>query len=88
MNFNVVWTPAAEQELAAVWLAAEDRTAITTAATNIDRRLQRNPETLGDARFDTVRSFAFPPLGVDFEVLIHDHLVYVLSVWNLGEPEP
>lgn len=82
MSFTVIWTPAAEQDLAALWLTAKDRTAVTSAASEIDRLLQRIPEALGESRFDTVRSFVFPPLGIDFEVLAQDRLVYVLSVWD------
>lgn len=88
MNFTVVWTPAAEQDLAAVWLAAEDRTSVTEAARQIDHRLQGSPDRLGDARFDTVRTFVLFPVGVDFEVLVDDRLVYVLGAWDAGRSKP
>jgi plasmid stabilization system protein ParE len=81
MNFTVLWTPAAEQELAAIWLAASDRTGVTAAANAIDRLLAKEPEAVGDLRFDTVRTLGIPPLGADYEVLAEDRLVYVLSVW-------
>lgn len=81
MSFTVIWTPAAEQELAAIWLSAPDRSAVTAAANAIDWLLRRDPEAIGDQRFDTVRSLGVPPLGADYEVLLQDRLVYVLSVW-------
>jgi plasmid stabilization system protein ParE len=82
MNYTVVWTPTAEKDLAAVWLKAEDRQAITSAADTIDRLLGQNPEGSGDVRFDSVRSLVIPPLGVDYEVMAEDRLVYALSVWS------
>jgi hypothetical protein len=39
VNYSVVWVPSAEQELAAVWLAAPDRPAVSAAAHRIDQRL-------------------------------------------------
>lgn len=48
----------------------------------IDRLLTRDPETMGEARFDTVRTLAIPPLGVDYEVIVDDRLIYVLSAWK------
>lgn len=84
MTFTIIWTPAAEQELAAIWLAASDRTAVTSAADAIDRLLRRNAADVGTPRFDTVRSIALPPIGVDYEVLAADRLVYVLTVWESG----
>ncbi|HEV3339060.1 MAG TPA: hypothetical protein VG125_01850 [Pirellulales bacterium] len=44
--------------------------------------MARNPESVGELRFDTVRTLAIPPLGVDYEVVDQDRIVYVLSVWN------
>ena len=82
MKFTVVWTPAAQQDLAAVWLDAKNRNTIASAADTIDRLLARDPESLGELRFDTVRTLAIPPLGVDFEIVDQDRIVYVLSVWN------
>lgn len=82
MRYTVVWTPAAQQDLAAVWLSESDRKAIASAAEMIDRLLARDPETIGEARFDTVRTVAIPPLGVDYEAIVDDRLVYVLSVWK------
>jgi len=51
-------------------------------ANTIDQLLKQNPLAIGEVRFDTVRSLAVAPLGVDFEVLEQDRLVYVLSVWE------
>jgi hypothetical protein len=39
MKYTVVWVPSAEQELAALWIAAADRREVTQAANDIDQRL-------------------------------------------------
>ncbi len=88
MKLTVVWTPTAQQDLAAIWLSAKGRNAIASAADTIDRLLARDPDTVGDSRFDTVRTLAIPPLGVDFEVVSQDRIVYVLSVWDSTSRDP
>jgi plasmid stabilization system protein ParE len=45
MTFTVLWTPNAEQGLAAIWLSAEDRSAVTSAADMIDSLLRVDPQT-------------------------------------------
>ena len=84
MIYTVLWTPAAEQELAAIWLGAADRNAITSAAHTIDTLLRVDPETRGESRHDTLRVLLVPPLGVDFDVVAADRTVYVLTVWSFG----
>jgi hypothetical protein len=36
LKYELVWTPAAEDDLAAVWMAAEDRSAVTRAAAELE----------------------------------------------------
>jgi hypothetical protein len=90
MTYTVVWMPAAQQQLAALWLAARNQTAVTRASDRIDRLLVVDPETEGDVRFDSVYSLIVWPLGVEFEIQPDDRLVHVLSVWDAlaGEPDP
>lgn len=83
MNYTVTWTPKAEQDLAAIWMAAKNRDAVTIASHTIDQLLAQTPATVGSPRFDTVRSLVVPPLGVDYEIVDADRLVYVLSVWDV-----
>src|SRR5262249_46426250 len=64
MNFTVVWDPAAEQELAELWINAPDRNAVTQAANHIDRTLQTDPEQHGESRPDGRRILIVAPLGV------------------------
>jgi hypothetical protein len=73
--------------LAAVWLDEKNRNTVASAADTIDRLLARDPESVGELRFDTVRTLAIPPLGVDYEVIDQDRIIYVLSVWNSASTE-
>lgn len=86
MRYTVIWTDTAEQNLAELWMAALDRNAMNSAANIVDQLLAEDPETRGEARFDTVHSLVIVPLGVDFEIIELDRIVYVLSAW-LGAEE-
>ncbi|MBV9123918.1 MAG: hypothetical protein JO112_11220 [Planctomycetes bacterium] len=87
MKFTVLWKPSKEQNLAAIWMGAQDRNAVTSAAHTIDKLLSRNPESIGEVCFDMVRTLVIPPLGVDFEVMEDDRIVYELSVWDATQIE-
>ena len=54
--FSIVWTPDAENDLAAVWLAAADRAAVTEAARDVELDLQRDPLAIGESRGRRVSS--------------------------------
>src|SRR5687767_2105839 len=69
MKYTVLWNPGAEQDLAAVWLAATDRKAVDAAATEIGLLLATRAETCGYLRPDTLRTLAVPPLAANVEVL-------------------
>jgi hypothetical protein len=81
MKRSVSWLPAAEEELAACWLDATQRDAITRAAFQIDRQLQHDAEELGESRVEDVRIFFVAPLGVLFKIR-NDWLVEVIHVWT------
>ena len=83
MKFTVVWTPGAENDLAAIWTTASDRDAVATASNTIDFLLVRDPESRGEPSFDTVRLLTIAPLSVEFEVQEADRIVSVLAVWRL-----
>jgi len=61
--------------LAAIWLAARNRAAVTAAANDFDEVLRHSLETLGVIRFNTVRTLVMLPLGIDFEVIEADRIV-------------
>ena len=83
MIYTVVWIPAAQDELATIWLKAVDRNAVTVAAHTIDRLLRKSPESYGTVRYDTVRTLVVHPLGLDIEIADQDRIVYVLTVWDV-----
>ena len=82
MNFQVFWDSDAEDELATIWIDADDRNAITTAAHRIDSVLRVNPENAGESRDEQRRILIEPPLGVTFSVSSQDRTVFVLTVWR------
>ncbi|HEV3438798.1 MAG TPA: hypothetical protein VG122_15640 [Gemmata sp.] len=84
MNYTVTWTPDAEQALAAIWLAAPDRNAITTASHRLDQDLANDPFARGVRRNASVNRTATElPLGIDYEIIEDDKKVRVLRVWSL-----
>lgn len=86
--WGVHWTPEAEAWLAASWLAAPDRNAVTRAAHEIDNVLELFPNSAGVAVFDNVREYSCPPLDVEYEVDGAERCVYVLNVWNTADGRP
>ncbi len=82
MNFTVVWTPSAEQQLAALWTAAADRSAVTAAANKIDAELARDPRSAGESRSGTTRVHFVSPLAVYFDIDEAAREVTVWAVWR------
>ncbi len=83
MSFHVSWEPSAEQLLAAIWTSDPTPQAVTDAANRIDRRLERDPVTLGESRPGSVRIYFDFPLGIYFRVNEQQQTVSVYHVWRL-----
>jgi hypothetical protein len=84
MKYEVHWNAWAEAELAAIWLAAADRVAVTRAAAWLDDHLGRSPLQLGESRTSSVYRLAFrSPLGLEFEVIEDDKRVIVQAVFTV-----
>jgi len=82
VNYAVTWTPSAHQELAAAWLAAADRNAVTAASHRLDQDLADDPFAIGLPRNSSVNRTAIdPPLGIDYEIIEDDKKVRVLRAW-------
>lgn len=82
MNYEVVWTPNAESDLAEAWLDAVDRSAVSRAAEAIDRALSRSPLAVGTAQTSSVDRIALArPIAVTFQVVEDDKRVIVQSVF-------
>lgn len=81
MNFTIIWSEAAIDDVARVWLAATDRNAITLAANEIDRLLATDAHHVGESRLGNQRVAFAPPLGFRFDVIVDDLRVTVGAVW-------
>ena len=83
MKYQVVWQPAAERELATIWIASTNRKAVTSAAAWLDFHLSDFPLTLGESRDSSVHRIAFrAPLGIEFEIIEDDKRVVVQGVFT------
>jgi hypothetical protein len=82
MNYTVLWTPDAEQELAALWLDASNRAEVTRASHALDQRLAANGPDEGESRAEDERVVFEAPLGVLIEVRLGERLIRVLHVWT------
>ncbi len=82
MRYRVAWTASAQEHLARVWLASENRQSVTSAAARIDAELCDDPGEKGESRAAGIRVLTSRPLGVQYEVVPEDRTVYVLSVWT------
>lgn len=80
MTYSVTWLPAAEQELAELWLTAPDRAAVTEAANTIDELLRKNAAHEGESRSRGRRILFSPPLGVIYRVQSGTRHAIVLHV--------
>ena len=81
MKFSVSWTPAAEQDLADLWLNHPQlQREISDAANRVDVRLRDTPENEGESRVGKVRLVVVDPLLVEFNVIADDLRVTVVAV--------
>ena len=85
MIYTVVWSPVAEQMLAAIWNTAEDRAAVTAAANETDLFLARKPRLCGESRRGSRRVMFTGPLGVEYKIIEDDRQVRVLTVWHVRQ---
>ena len=82
MKYSVQWKPNAEQQLAQLWVDADDRDAVTAAADAVESAMQRDPENLGESRSGMNRVVFEGPLGFSFDVDSARRTVVVLWVWR------
>lgn len=78
MKWTVVYRPAAEKDLAELWLRAADRNAVSAAADAIDRKLKSDPLSAGKSLIGDLRTVIEEPPEAAFQVSVPDRLV---SVW-------
>ena len=80
MNYEVVWRPEAEEELAQIWPDAADRNAVAGAADWFDAALARDPFDVGEAIDPPSRMAFVDPLALVFDVFPQTHQVLVKTV--------
>jgi hypothetical protein len=89
MSFTVVWQRWAEDELAAIWLAAssDERAAITEAANLVDSILRKDPHLAGESRSGDSRIVIISPLAFTFDIRLDDRIVDVFAVHRLPKKQ-
>jgi plasmid stabilization system protein ParE len=80
INFTVVWTRPALNQLADLWTQATDRAAVTAASDRVDATLAADAANAGDSRGGAVRLLFDRPLAILFRVDEETDRVYVVSV--------
>ena len=80
MNYAVIWTKAAIDQLAQAWIDAKDRTAVQKASNRIDAMLGMQPWAHGESRSGNDRLLFESPLAVFYRIDDADRKVFVLSV--------
>jgi hypothetical protein len=84
MTCTVVWSTAAENQLATLWVRhAGERAALTQAADRIDALLRVDPGTRGWPYAGPTRAVWVPPLAAVYHVSEPDRLVRVLKLWYI-----
>jgi hypothetical protein len=83
MTWTVIWKPAAERQLAKLWIIKPDRKAVSGAANRIDFLLKHFPEAVGESRDQGRRILIEPPLAVIYRVDPLDRKVIVSAVWYI-----
>ena len=66
MNYSVIWLPAAENELAALWTISGRQADVSLAAHELDRRLAEYGSEEGESRANDLRITFVPPLAIIF----------------------
>lgn len=83
MRYALIYLDAAEDELAAAYLAGRERgrgSDVTAATAYVEEMLRTNPAGCGESRDRHQRFVAEPPLSVLFELHEEERVVIILSV--------
>jgi hypothetical protein len=79
-QFGVEWDPAAEDELARLWLQSSDPAAITAAQAQADRLLSQDPIKYGRHLSEGLYCIEVPPLVLTYTIDQANRLVEVTWV--------
>lgn len=79
-SYTVVWLQDALDDLTWLWLAADDRAAVTAATARVDSILSSSPASKGNQVAEGLLRLVAPPLTVFFSVRGPDRIVEVARV--------
>lgn len=82
MKYEVVWTAAAEERLAELWLDSRLRPRLAAAVAAIEARLERQGPEVGESREGNRRVAFEPPIVVVFSCNRKKRRVKVLYLWS------
>jgi hypothetical protein len=82
--FRVEWEPAAEDELARIWLRASDPLSVTAAQAQADQLLSRDPVKYGRHLSEGLYCLDVPPLVLTYTIDPTKRLVEV--TWVRSSP--
>lgn len=82
--FRLRWRRVALNQLAAIWTAATDQNAVTTASHRIEQLLRHDPENVGEDRPNGRRVIFDAPLVVLYRVDTTANVVRVVGVSQYG----
>lgn len=90
MNYHLIWTPKALNDLTNLWLRTPHRERLTRLIPAVEKHLSQDPEGYGTCQFDTVYTVVTAIMGMEYEVIPDDRHVHILRVWDpaQGFPEP
>jgi hypothetical protein len=83
VRYSVACTPAADGQLAALWITARDRASVTAAALEIEKALSVEPLAAGESREGNQRILFIGPLGVRYLVEPEDLRVVSIQFWTV-----
>jgi hypothetical protein len=81
--FRVEWEEEGENELANIWTVAPDRAAVSRAALEADRILERDPVAIGTELSEGLYRIVIEPLIIHYEIDNQQKLVKVTRVARL-----
>jgi hypothetical protein len=84
MSYTITWLEEAEEQLAAVWMAADDPRAVNDAVEFVERILGYAPLDSGESRSGDVRIVFSGPIGVLYRVDPQRRIVSIISVGPSG----
>ena len=79
-RFTVVRLERASNQLAEIWMQADDRAAVSEAANTIDVELANDPGSKGQELAEGLRRLRLPPLQIVFALKDADRVVEVARV--------